>query len=158
MKNSFQLALNKVQKYVIFAITFGNLLEWYDFYLYVFWSSILAERFFNEKTASGNLLFIVAFYATGFIFRPLGGVFFGRLGDRIGRKKAFISSLLMMSISTFLMGFIPTYKEIGIAAPIILAILRISQSLPSGENSQEPFVTYMNLELQIKNSQQVLLG
>jgi MHS family proline/betaine transporter-like MFS transporter len=132
MKNFLGLTLNKVEKYVIFAVTFGNTLEWYDFYLYIFWSPILSQRFFNQDSTSANLFIIISFYAIGFIFRPLGGLFFGRLGDRIGRKKAFISSLFMMSISTFLMGFIPTYSEIGIFAPILLAVLRIVQTFPSG--------------------------
>ncbi|HSX13190.1 MAG TPA: MFS transporter [Chlamydiales bacterium] len=132
MKKLLGLSLNKIQKYVIFAITFGNVLEWYDFYLYIIWSPVLSKQFFGQEGTSFNLLFIMAFYAIGFIFRPLGGVFFGRLGDRVGRKKAFISSLAVMAGSTFLMGFIPTYDKVGVLAPILLAFLRIAQSFPSG--------------------------
>lgn len=132
MTKKFKLTLDKTQKQVILAITFGNILEWYDFYLYIFWSPTLATLFCNDCSPSVCLLFIVALYAIGFIFRPLGGVFFGRLGDFIGRKKAFIGSLLMMSIPTFLMGFIPTYSQIGPAALFLLAFLRIAQTFPSG--------------------------
>jgi len=132
MNKNFGLTLNKVQKYVIFAITLGNILEWYDFYLYIFWSPTLAKLFFNTESTSAHLLFIIAFFTIGFIFRPVGGVFFGRLGDRIGRKKTFILSLVMMALSTFFMGFIPTYAQIGIFAPILLAVFRIAQTFPSG--------------------------
>lgn len=108
------------------------MLEWYDFYLYIYWSPILSKRFFGAESSSANLLFIMAFYVIGFIFRPIGGVFFGRLGDTIGRKRTFISSLIVMAGSTFLMGFIPTYETVGIFAPILLAFLRITQTFPSG--------------------------
>ncbi len=132
MTNYINLSLTKIQKYVIFAITLGNVLEWYDFYLYIFWSKTLSTVFFREGNASINLIFIIGFFAVGFIFRPLGGLFFGRLGDKIGRKKTFIICLFLMSVPTFLMGFLPGYSQIGIYAPIFLAILRIGQTFPSG--------------------------
>jgi MFS transporter, MHS family, proline/betaine transporter len=132
MDKNFSPSLNKVQKYVIFAISFGNILEWYDNYLYVFWAPTLSSLFFAENSQAVRLFSIVAIFSIGFIFRPFGGVFFGRLGDRVGRRKAFILSLVVMAIPTVFMGFIPVYSQVGIFAPIILAILRIVQTFPSG--------------------------
>lgn len=129
---SKSLVLTKVQKYVICVISLGNLLEWYDIYLYVFWAPTLATLFFDEHSTSFRLFSIIAFFVVGFIIRPLGAIFFGRLGDRMGRKKAFIYSMVFMAIPTFLMGFLPTYEQIGIWAPILLALLRLAQTFPSG--------------------------
>jgi len=131
--------LTKSQKQVIFAVTLGNILEWYDIYLYVFWAPIISKLFFIEN--SDYALFnTILFFALGFIFRPLGGVFFGRLGDSIGRKPAFILSILMMAIPTFLLGLIPTYSQVGILAPIILVLIRILQTFPSGGELPAVFI------------------
>lgn len=132
MDTNSSLALNRVQKYVIFAISLGNILEWYDIYLYIFWAPILSNLFFGENSESIRLFNTISLFALGFILRPLGGVFFGHLGDRIGRRRAFILSMVCMAIPTFIMGFIPIYSQIGIFAPILLAILRIAQTFPSG--------------------------
>jgi MFS family permease len=80
----------KTQRNVIFAVTFGNLLEWYEIYLFVYWSPIIAKLFFNPETESTNLATTILVFALGLLARPLGGLYFGRLGDRIGRKKSFI--------------------------------------------------------------------
>lgn len=122
----------KEKKTVILAVTIGNLLEWYEIYLYIYWAPILSKLFFNSSSATENLLHTYLIFALGFLSRPLGGIFFGRLGDRIGRTKALIASILMMTIPTFITGLLPTYKEIGVAAPIILCIMRILQSFPAG--------------------------
>lgn len=124
--------LSKSQKKVIFAVTFGNILEWYDIYLYVFWAPTLSTLFFKQGSPSINLFNTIAFFALGFFFRPLGGLLFGRLGDHLGRKTSFILSILLMTIPTFVLGLIPTYSQIGIFAPIILAFSRVLQTFPSG--------------------------
>lgn len=117
---------------VIFAVTFGNLLEWYEIYLYVYWAPIIAKLFFKPNTELANLTNTFLIFAIGFLARPIGGVFFGRLGDRIGRRKALILSLVMMTAPTFATGLLPTYAQIGIFAPIILVCMRILQSFPAG--------------------------
>src|SRR5579872_3886843 len=117
---------------VIFAVTFGNLLEWYEIYLYVYWAPIISKIFFKPNSDLVNLTNTFLVFAIGFLARPLGGIFFGRLGDRIGRKKALILSLLMMTVPTFVTGLLPTYAQIGLFAPLILIVMRILQSFPAG--------------------------
>lgn len=124
--------LNKPQKYVIFAVTFGNILEWYDIYLYIYWAPTLAKLFFNPNSGALSLFNTVGFFVLGFFFRPLGGIIFGRLGDRLGRKKSFILSILLMTVPTFFLGLLPTYAHIGVFAPILLALTRILQTFPAG--------------------------
>ncbi len=124
--------LSKSQIHVIFAVTFGNILEWYDLYLYIYWAPTISTLFFDQHSSSAKLINTIAFFALGFIFRPLGGIIFGRLGDHFGRRVSFLLSIVLMTIPTFALGFIPTYSQIGIMAPIILAIARILQTLPSG--------------------------
>jgi len=122
----------KNQRNVIFAVTFGNLLEWYEIYLYVYWSPIIAKLFFNPQTETTNLTTTLLIFALGLLARPIGGLYFGRLGDRIGRKKAFIISLMMMTIPTFLTGLLPTYPQAGVFAPIFLTLTRFLQAFPAG--------------------------
>lgn len=122
----------KNQRNVIFAVTFGNLLEWYEIYLYVYWSPIIAKLFFNPETENTNLTFTFLIFALGLLARPLGGLFFGRLGDCIGRKKAFILSLMMMTFPTIFSGLLPTYAQVGALAPILLTCIRFLQAFPSG--------------------------
>ncbi len=117
---------------VIFAVTFGNLLEWYEIYLYVYWAPIIAKIFFKPNTDLVNLTNTFLVFAIGFLARPIGGIFFGRLGDRIGRRKALILSLITMTVPTFITGLLPTFAQIGIFAPLILVIMRILQSFPAG--------------------------
>ena len=122
----------KNQRNVIFAVTFGNLLEWYEIYLFVYWSPIIAKLFFNPETESTNLASTILVFALGLLARPLGGLYFGRLGDRIGRKKAFILSLMMMTIPTIITGLLPTYAQVGALAPILLTFMRFLQAFPAG--------------------------
>lgn len=122
----------KTQSSIILAVTIGNILEWYEIYLYIFWSPFIAQLFFNPESKANNLLYAFLLFAVGFLARPLGGVFFGRLGDRIGRKKALILSITVMTIPTFLMGLLPTYAQIGVFSTLLLGILRILQSFPGG--------------------------
>jgi len=122
----------KNQRNVIFAVTFGNLLEWYEIYLFVYWSPIIAKLFFNPETESTNLVSTFLIFALGLLARPLGGLFFGRLGDHIGRKQAFILSLLAMTFPTIFSGFLPTYEQVGALAPVFLTCTRFAQAFPSG--------------------------
>lgn len=117
---------------IIFAVTIGGMLEWYEFFLYIYWSPIIAKLFFqtdNEIVALINTLFL---FFVGFLARPIGGLFFGYLGDRFGRKLSFMLTIVLMSIPCVATAFVPTYAQIGIAAPIILGSLRFLQGIPVG--------------------------
>ncbi|MBM3184210.1 MAG: MFS transporter, partial [Chlamydiae bacterium] len=116
---------------IIFAISFGNFLEWYELSLYVYWAPILSKLFFSGDDIVA-LIKIFMIFGVGFLARPLGGIFFGRLGDRIGRRKSLILSILLMTFPTFITGLLPTYAQIGIAAPLLLGVMRILQSFPAG--------------------------
>lgn len=117
---------------VILAVTLGNLLEWYEIYLFIYWAPVISKLFFSPGPQNSRLLDTFLIFFIGFLARPIGGIFFGRLGDSIGRKKTLILSILMMIIPTFLISFLPTYDTIGPAAIWCLAILRIFQSFPAG--------------------------
>ena len=116
---------------VIAAVSLGNLLEWYEIYLYVYWAPTFATLFFHSTT-NLNLIYTYLIFAIGFLARPLGGLFFGRIGDNLGRKKAMILSILVMIVPTFVIALLPTYAQIGLFAPIILAFMRFLQALPAG--------------------------
>lgn len=117
---------------VIAASTLGTLFEWYDFFLFSSLASVISSHFFNG--VSENFAFILALLAfgVGFAFRPLGALIFGRLGDLMGRKSTFLLTLLFVGGSTFLVGVLPTYDDWGVAAPIILVLLRILQGIGVG--------------------------
>ena len=129
------IRVNRRQLHVISAITFGNALEWYQAYSYIYLTPILAKLFFNSTSPESNLFFAFIVFGIGFLTRPIGGFLFGRWGDLVGRKNAFIWSILIMSLPTFLMGWLGTYAEWGKWAPFCLVFLRLLQSLPeSGES------------------------
>ena len=131
--NLASLDFSKKQKrMVIFAVTLGNLLEWYELYLFVYWAPIIAELFFDSNSEYVNLTYTFLIFGMGFLARPLGGVFFGRLGDRIGRRKSMLLSMLMMTVPTFITGLLPTQAMIGSLAPILLGFMRLFQSFPAG--------------------------
>eukprot|EP01034_Spumella_vulgaris_P038846 gene38846-47971_t len=119
------------EKKVIFASSLGTVFEWYDFYLYGSLASIIAKQFFIGDPTTTFIFALLAF-AAGFIVRPFGALVFGRLGDMIGRKYTFLITILIMGLSTFIVGLLPGYAAIGIAAPIILVTLRILQGLALG--------------------------
>ena len=123
--------LTKEEKKVIFASSLGTVFEWYDFYLYGSLAAIIAKQFFVGDPTTSFIFALLAF-AAGFIVRPFGALVFGRLGDMIGRKYTFLITILIMGASTFIVGLLPNYKTIGIAAPIILVTLRILQGLALG--------------------------
>lgn len=120
------------EKKVIFASSLGTVFEWYDFYLYGSLAAIIAKQFFSGLDAGSAFIFALLAFAAGFIVRPFGAIFFGRLGDMIGRKYTFLVTILIMGLSTFIVGILPTYASIGVAAPIILIVLRLLQGLALG--------------------------
>jgi len=120
------------EKKVIFASSLGTVFEWYDFYLYGSLAAIIAKQFFGGLDEGSAFIFALLAFAAGFIVRPFGAIFFGRLGDMIGRKYTFLVTILIMGSSTFLVGILPNYASWGAAAPIILIALRLLQGLALG--------------------------
>ena len=120
------------ERKVIFASSLGTVFEWYDFYLYGSLAAIIAKQFFAGTDPNTAFIFALLAFAAGFLVRPFGAIVFGRLGDMVGRKYTFLVTILLMGVSTFVVGLLPNYASIGIAAPIILISLRILQGLALG--------------------------
>lgn len=117
---------------VITASSVGTLIEWYDFYIFGSLSTIISQKFFPDTNPTAALLSTLATFAAGFIVRPFGAIFFGRLGDLVGRKYTFLLTLVLMGGSTFLIGCVPSYASIGYWAPAIVLMLRLLQGLALG--------------------------
>ena len=117
---------------IIASSSVGTLIEWYDFYIFGSLATIIATKFFPSGNQTLALLSTLATFAAGFVVRPFGALFFGRLGDLIGRKYTFLLTLVLMGVSTFLIGCIPSYETIGIAAPLLVLLLRLLQGLALG--------------------------
>lgn len=117
---------------IIAASSVGTLIEWYDFYIFGSLATIIATKFFPSGNPTLALLSTLATFAAGFVVRPFGALFFGRLGDLIGRKYTFLLTLVLMGLSTFLIGCIPSYESIGYLAPILVLVLRLLQGLALG--------------------------
>ena len=117
---------------VISASSVGTMIEWYDFYIFGMLAKTISTQFFPEGNATAALLSTLAIFAAGFIVRPFGALVFGRLGDLIGRKYTFLLTLVLMGGSTFLIGLVPSYSSIGIAAPLLVLLLRLIQGLALG--------------------------
>lgn len=124
--------LTAEERKIIFASSLGTIFEWYDFYLYGSLAGIIAKQFFAGTDPNTGFIFALLAFAAGFIVRPFGALLFGRLGDMVGRKYTFLVTILIMGASTFLVGVLPNYASIGIAAPILLVALRILQGLALG--------------------------
>lgn len=122
----------KEKRKVVISGMLGNGLEWYDYALYGHMSIVFSQLFFPAGDAGKNLILTLLIFAAGFVSRPLGAIFFGRIGDKYGRKKALTMSMMMMAIPTGCIGLLPSYEAIGIAAPILLTIIRILQGLSLG--------------------------
>jgi MFS family permease len=117
---------------VIFSSSLGTLIEWYDFYIFGMLAKTIASQFFPEGNDTAALLSTLAIFAAGFLVRPFGALVFGRLGDLVGRKYTFLLTLVLMGGSTFLIGLVPSYKSIGMAAPLLVLLLRLIQGLALG--------------------------
>jgi len=117
---------------IIAASSVGTMIEWYDFYIFGMLAKTISTQFFPEGNPTAALLSTLAIFAAGFIVRPFGALVFGRLGDLVGRKYTFLLTLVLMGGSTFLIGLVPGYKTIGIAAPVLVLLLRLLQGLALG--------------------------
>jgi MFS family permease len=129
----FGLQISKSEeRKVIFASSLGTVFEWYDFYLYGSLAAIISKQFFSGVNPTAAFIFALLAFAAGFAVRPFGAIIFGRVGDLVGRKYTFLITILIMGSSTFIVGLLPSYASIGVAAPVILIGLRLLQGLALG--------------------------
>ncbi len=124
--------MTREERKVIFASSLGTVFEWYDFYLYGSLAAVIGKQFFAALDPTAAFIASLMAFAAGFLVRPFGALVFGRLGDMIGRKYTFLVTILIMGLSTFIVGILPSYASIGVAAPIILVALRLLQGLALG--------------------------
>jgi MFS family permease len=120
------------KRLVVFASSLGTVFEWYDFYLYGSLAAIISKQFFSAVNPTAAFIFALMAFAAGFAVRPFGALVFGRLGDLVGRKYTFLVTIVIMGLSTFIVGLLPSYATIGLAAPVILVALRLLQGLALG--------------------------
>jgi predicted MFS family arabinose efflux permease len=124
--------IDKAHRQVIFASSLGTVFEWYDFYLYGSLAAIIAKQFFSGVNETTGFIFALLAFAAGFAVRPFGALVFGRLGDLVGRKHTFLITIVIMGLSTALVGLLPSYASVGVLAPIALLVLRLLQGLALG--------------------------
>ncbi|HEY9280939.1 MAG TPA: MFS transporter [Eoetvoesiella sp.] len=124
--------MTQEERRVVFASSLGTVFEWYDFYLYGSLAAVIASHFFSGVNPTAGFIFALLAFAAGFAVRPFGALVFGRLGDLVGRKYTFLITIIIMGMSTFLVGVLPSYGSIGIAAPVMLIVLRLLQGLALG--------------------------
>ncbi|HPF25643.1 MAG TPA: MFS transporter [Steroidobacteraceae bacterium] len=124
--------IDKQHRRVILASSLGTVFEWYDFYLYGALSAVISRQFFSGVNETTGFIFALLAFAAGFFVRPFGALVFGRLGDLVGRKYTFLVTIVIMGVSTALVGLLPNYATIGVAAPVILIMLRLLQGLALG--------------------------
>ena len=117
---------------VIGASSLGTIFEWYDFYLYGLLATVISAQFFSGVNETTGFIFALAAFAAGFAVRPFGAIIFGRIGDLVGRKNTFLVTMAIMGLSTFIVGLLPNYATIGVAAPVLLVVLRLLQGLALG--------------------------
>lgn len=131
---SSAVPISSAQKRALIAGSVGNFIEWYEFAVYGFMATLIAQHFFKleGESALTSLILTYAAFAVAFFFRPLGAVLFGRLGDRYGRKPVLIAVLILMTLATVAIGLVPVYASIGVAAPLLITALRILQGLFAG--------------------------
>lgn len=120
------------ERMVILASSLGTVFEWYDFYLYGLLATIITVQFFSGVNETTGFILALAAFAAGFAVRPFGALVFGRLGDMVGRKYTFLVTMGLMGAATFAVGLLPGYAAIGVAAPILLVLLRMLQGLALG--------------------------
>ncbi|MEO6876456.1 MAG: MFS transporter [Opitutaceae bacterium] len=126
------VALDRKHKLVVFASSLGTVFEWYDFYIYGTLAAFFGKLFFPPGNETAGFLSSLALFGVGFSVRPFGALFFGRIGDLIGRKYTFLVTIVVMGLATALVGVLPTYASIGFWAPVILVVLRLAQGLALG--------------------------
>jgi MFS family permease len=124
--------MTKDERFVILASSLGTVFEWYDFYLYGSLAGIIGAQFFSAYPPATRDIFALLAFAAGFLVRPFGAIVFGRIGDIVGRKYTFLVTILIMGLSTFIVGLLPNAATIGFAAPVILIVLRLAQGLALG--------------------------
>src|SRR6202012_2075580 len=124
--------MTSAERFVLLAPSLGPVFEWYDFYLYGSLAGIIGAQFFSAFPPATRDIFALLAFAAGFLVRPFGAIVFGRVGDIVGRKYTFLVTILIMGLSTFIVGLLPNAATIGIAAPIILIALRLLQGLALG--------------------------
>src|SRR5271168_5172254 len=124
--------MTNAERRVIFASSLGTVFEWYDFYLAGSLAIYISKSFFSGVNPTAAFIFTLLSFAAGFAVRPFGALVFGRLGDLVGRKYTFLITIVIMGLSTALVGVLPSYAKIGVAAPIILVALRLLQGLALG--------------------------
>jgi MFS family permease len=124
--------MTREEKRVILASSLGTVFEWYDFYLYGSLAAIIGAQFFSAFDVNTRNIFALLAFAAGFLVRPFGALVFGRIGDLVGRKYTFLVTILIMGTSTFLVGLLPSYAQIGWVAPVVLIALRMAQGLALG--------------------------
>jgi MFS family permease len=124
--------IDQAHRRVIFASSLGTVFEWYDFYLYGSLAAIISKQFFSGVNETTGFIFALLAFAAGFFVRPFGALIFGRLGDLAGRKYTFLITIVIMGLSTALVGLLPTYASVGVAAPVSLIVLRLLQGLALG--------------------------
>lgn len=126
------MSVEKHLKKLLSAVTIGGILEWYEIFLYVYWAPQISQLFFAKSYGDVALIDALLIFAFGFIARPIGGLLFGYIGDRYGRKKAFLASIICCTLPTIVIAFLPTYASIGIIAQVILSFTRFLQGIPAG--------------------------
>jgi MFS family permease len=129
---AYQTGIDSSHRRVIFASSLGTVFEWYDFYLYGSLAAVISKQFFSGVNETTGFIFALLAFAAGFAVRPFGALLFGRLGDLVGRKHTFLITIVIMGLSTALVGVLPSYAQIGVSAPVILVALRLLQGLALG--------------------------
>ncbi|HEY6823323.1 MAG TPA: MFS transporter [Steroidobacteraceae bacterium] len=128
----YESGIDRAHRRVIFASSLGTVFEWYDFYLYGSLAAIISKQFFSGVNETTGFIFALLAFAAGFAVRPFGALVFGRLGDMVGRKYTFLITIVIMGLSTALVGLLPSYAQVGVLAPVILIALRLLQGLALG--------------------------
>jgi MFS family permease len=129
---AYESGVDAVHRRVIFASSLGTVFEWYDFYLYGSLAAVMSRQFFSGVNETTGFIFALLAFAAGFAVRPFGALVFGRLGDLVGRKYTFLITIVIMGLSTALVGVLPSYAQVGVIAPVILVALRLLQGLALG--------------------------
>src|SRR5690242_3624584 len=131
-EKSTAVGIDRAHRRVIFASSLGTVFEWYDFYLYGSLAGVMTKQFFSGVNEATGFIFALLAFSAGFFVRPFGALVFGRLGDLVGRKYTFLITIVIMGLGTALIGILPSYASIGVAAPILLVALRLLQGLALG--------------------------